>query len=339
MKVRKIRAAMDIPRLASRDLEQAGDLGEPPGREGATPLPRVFSPLIAHRAASLSPASTAAATSMPVTRDERPPARHGIDFEHDPASRVQVFHQVDTGHLGPDGPGGRQSDSFHACVEPARLSPPSQRHVRAPLGCRRVPAHAPQHPPPEHEDAHVVARVADHPLEVEHGPQPLERVARPPGDVPVAHPHEPAAFRTEQGFHHHVASQCLESGEGLRGRLAGPGGEAPAARPDPAGPGSGTCRPRPRRRAADSRPGRPPPPPDAGRPSERPPAPGSPAASSGPGRHRPVSARRRRPRPSGPPHPATPRPRRRGRPRIRFRGSGPRVRGPRRASRIRRRGR
>ena len=68
-----------------------------------------------------------------------------------------------------------------------------------------------------------MAGVADGLLEIEHGPDPLQGMHGPPGQLAVADADQAPALGTEERLDDDVAPELVEGRQGRRRRLAGPG--------------------------------------------------------------------------------------------------------------------
>ncbi len=99
----------------------------------------------------------------------------------------------------------------------------AQGDVRPPLARRCMASHRAQHAAVEDEDADVVTGVRYGPLEIKHGADAFQGVERSPGQLAIADAYQAAALGAEQRLDDDVAAEHVESRQGGRGRLAGPG--------------------------------------------------------------------------------------------------------------------
>ena len=93
--------------------------------------------------------------------------------------------------------------------------------------------------------------MADRLLEVEDGPDPLQGMERPPGQLAIADADQAPALGAEERLDDDVAPQLVEGRQGRRRRLAGPGRRDRESRRARAGPASDTCRRPPRSPGGD----------------------------------------------------------------------------------------
>ena len=194
MKVREIAKAMDVPRLSRRDLEQAGDLGQPSRGE--------LSDLLCSGCRDQARSSV----RIPQARKHR---RRHIDAG-DPRESARQPGTALTSRIvsrprsrsstrstpatsAPMAPAAASASCSGLEVDRQRLGPAAQRDVGAPLPRGSKPAHRSQNVPPQDEDPQVVAGMANRLLKIEHRTQPLERVqafarrarGRSPGPAPA----------------------------------------------------------------------------------------------------------------------------------------------------------